>query len=141
MNVKPEEYISKLVDMCLIKISSMVRVDETKQFHCESDDFRLLKPGIKVTVPKEVKVGTEYEVQYSFKNPLPRSLTKCMFEVEGASLQRPMQLKHNSVGPHAEAKGSVKLKAMIPGEKEIIVNFDSTQLSDLAGSASLTVIE
>jgi len=140
MNVKPEEYISKLVDMCLIKISSMVQVEETNQFHCEADDFRLLKPDIVVKVPSEVKVGEEYEVEYSFKNPLPRSLTKCVFEVEGASLQRPRQLKHNSVGPHAEAKGSVKLQALIPGDKEIIVNFDSKELSDLAGSSKFKVV-
>lgn len=50
MTVKADEYLDKLVDMCFIKISAMVRVDETNQFHCESDDFRLIKPDIMVKV-------------------------------------------------------------------------------------------
>ena len=50
MEVKATDYLDKLVDMCLIKISCMVRVQETNQFHCESDDFRLLKPDISIQV-------------------------------------------------------------------------------------------
>ena len=44
--------------------------------------------------PAQVKVGEEYEVEVSFKNPLPRALTKCEFNLEGASLQRPVTIKH-----------------------------------------------
>ena len=50
MTVTPEEYLDKLVDMCQFKISCMVQVVETKQFHCESDVFRLVKPDIEITV-------------------------------------------------------------------------------------------
>lgn len=50
--MKPEEYLDKLVDMALIKISCMVRVMETNQFHCEEDDFRLIKPDITVEVSR-----------------------------------------------------------------------------------------
>ena len=50
MDVSPEEYLDKLVDMAIIKISTMVRVMETNQYHCEDDDFRFIKPIVTVTV-------------------------------------------------------------------------------------------
>lgn len=50
MNVGVDEYMDKIVDMCNIKISVMARVVETKQFYCESDDFRLCKPDLTVEV-------------------------------------------------------------------------------------------
>ena len=50
MTVKPEDYLDKLVDMAIIKINAMVQVKETNQYHCESDDFRLLKPDLLVKV-------------------------------------------------------------------------------------------
>ena len=140
MNVSVEEYIDKLVDMCNIKISCMAQVEETKQFYCDSDDFRLCKPDLLIKVwcqliscltnykysslnkacyssipliclhksvakcfalqaPPAVKVGEEYDVEVSFTNPLPRALTKCEFQIEGASLQRPVVQKHKSVSP------------------------------------------
>ncbi len=50
MTVKTDEYLDKLVDMAVIKITCMVQVIETNQFHCEADDFRLLKPDLIIKV-------------------------------------------------------------------------------------------
>ena len=50
MTVTVADYLDKLTDMCHINMASMSRVKETKQFHCDSDDFRLSKPTIHVKV-------------------------------------------------------------------------------------------
>ena len=57
MDVSVDEYIDKLVDMCNIKISCMAQVEDTKQFYCDSDDFRLYKPDLDIKVaisPKQI---------------------------------------------------------------------------------------
>lgn len=56
MVVKVEDYLDKLAEMCHIKISCMSSVEETKQFHCQSDDFRLLKPHIELKVKCLLKI-------------------------------------------------------------------------------------
>jgi len=52
MTVTLRDYVDKVTDMCNVKIASMSQVEETKQFHCDSDDFRFSKPTI------QIKVGT-----------------------------------------------------------------------------------
>ena len=44
-----------------------------------------------------MKVGEEYDVEVSFTNPLPRSLSKCEFSFEGAGLQKPKIVKQKYV--------------------------------------------
>jgi len=57
--------------------------------------FRLLIYSVSIwQAPAQVKIGTEYQVEVTLKNPLPKKLTKCEFQLEGASLQRPVKLKH-----------------------------------------------
>ncbi|KAK2155751.1 hypothetical protein LSH36_232g01006 [Paralvinella palmiformis] len=141
MSVSVDDYLEKVVDMCNIRMEAAAHVEQTDQHHCESDDFRLLKPDLDVKAPAQVKIGTEYQVEVTLKNPLPKKLTKCEFQLEGASLQRPVKLKHDVIPPNGVAKVTTKLKAMRVGEREIIASFDSKELSDVDGSAKLTVVK
>ena len=59
MTVKLDEYLDKLVDMCNIKISCMAQVLETKQFYCDSDDFRLAKPELIIKVSRRSSIQTQ----------------------------------------------------------------------------------
>eukprot|EP00918_Siedleckia_nematoides_P033728 GHVU01073272.1.p1 GENE.GHVU01073272.1~~GHVU01073272.1.p1 ORF type:complete len:769 (-),score=118.27 GHVU01073272.1:951-3257(-) len=139
MTVKCEDYLDRLVDMASLKISCMAKVEETEQMYCHADDFRLRKPHLTITAPSEMTVGQEYDVELSFKNPLPRALTKCEFEVEGSGLQKLQKYKQATVGPHAEAKLTVKLKPRRAGQHELIAEFDAKELADVNGSLSILV--
>ena len=46
----PGDYAGKLVEYCMVKIYSQIRVRETKQTWSEEDDFVLEKPQLKVDV-------------------------------------------------------------------------------------------
>ena len=50
MSVTVDDYIDKMVDMCNVRIEAMTHVEQTDQHHCESDDFRLLKPDLDMKV-------------------------------------------------------------------------------------------
>ena len=56
MTVKVDDYMTKVVDMCNIKISCMALVKETTQYHCDSDDFRLRKVDLDVKVTVTCKL-------------------------------------------------------------------------------------
>ena len=50
MTVYPSDYAGKLVEYCMVKIYSQIRVKETKQTWSEEDDFILEKPQLKLEV-------------------------------------------------------------------------------------------
>ena len=73
-------------------------IQETHQLLAGQDDFRLRTPDLGVTVSKQqLKVGEEFTATITFKNPLAKTLTNCEFGLEGAGLQRMMELKQEWV--------------------------------------------
>lgn len=54
MTMLPEEYLDKLVDMGHIQMSCMVQVTETNQYHCQTEEIRLVKPQLNIQVTNAV---------------------------------------------------------------------------------------
>ncbi len=50
LTVYPEDYMTRLVDYCMLKIYALIRVKETNQMWSDEDDFVLEKPTLKVEV-------------------------------------------------------------------------------------------
>lgn len=50
LRVGPEVYMRKLKDCCMLSVSAMARVVETKQIFTKKDDVRLRKPHLSVKV-------------------------------------------------------------------------------------------
>lgn len=53
LTVFPSDYMSKLVDYCMMKIYTLIKVKETHQVWSEEDDFVLEKPKLKVEVKRK----------------------------------------------------------------------------------------
>ncbi|XP_072046501.1 protein-glutamine gamma-glutamyltransferase K-like [Amphiura filiformis] len=138
--VKVDDYVDKLVDQSSMKIFLLGRVKETKQTLVDQEDFRLRTPNLDLSVSNtKLKVNQEFTVDIALKNPLPRTLTKCTFNLEGAGLQKPKVINLNNVSPRAEVKQKVTLKAQKPGRRTLIVDFDSDQLSQVHGDVDLEI--
>ena len=52
LTVRPEEYMDKLVEYCMVKVYSMIRVVDTNQTWTEEDDFVMDKPRLEMEVTK-----------------------------------------------------------------------------------------
>ena len=50
MEVHPDEYVGLLVDYCMIKFNSVIRIKETNQTWSDEDDFIMEKPKLKIQV-------------------------------------------------------------------------------------------
>ena len=79
--VEPSEYFPYLVDQCLIKLTAVVKVKETRQFWSGEDDFVLLKPTLQVQAIDRMRKGRPSRIRLSFRNPLDVSLTKCRIAI------------------------------------------------------------
>ncbi|VDI48572.1 Hypothetical predicted protein [Mytilus galloprovincialis] len=111
-------------------------IKETENCYVKTDDFRLRRPDITIEVPPKVKVGNPFKVKLSFKNPLPKSLTKCSYLIEGNGLEN----KANSASDvQAKSEWSImeELVAETDGEIQINCSFDCEELRDIIGMVSV----
>ncbi|EFA03506.1 hemocyte protein-glutamine gamma-glutamyltransferase [Tribolium castaneum] len=138
ITITPEEYLDKLVDHGLIKIYAIANVKETKQTWSEEDDFTLIKPEITVEIADACKVGEDCSVSLSFQNPLDLPLTDCIYTIEG--LQKPKTVQFRDVQPKETVNISDSFKAKRPGERRIVVNFNSRQMQGISGTSKVTVL-
>ena len=103
LTVRPEEYMDKLVEYCMVKVYSMIRVVDTNQTWTEEDDFVMDKPRLEMEVTKvnmdfstdvdiklmgEAKRKRLCKVKVTFTNPLPIALTECFFMLEAPGILR-----------------------------------------------------
>ncbi|CAC5397823.1 TGM1 [Mytilus coruscus] len=88
LKVTFDEYYSKLVDQCHMKMSCMCTILETEHSYVDQDTFRLIKPELKIKAPATGKVGEKIKAEVSFTNPLPCALTSSELTVEGTGLTK-----------------------------------------------------
>ena len=50
MSVTVDDYLDKVVDMCNIRLDALAVIKQTEEKHCETDNFRLLKPDLEIKV-------------------------------------------------------------------------------------------
>ncbi|XP_076469796.1 hemocyte protein-glutamine gamma-glutamyltransferase-like [Babylonia areolata] len=139
VKVSPDTYHSKLKDCCMLSLSAMARVKETKQIFTKKDDTRLTKPGLNIKAPSSGKKEQEFEVEVSFTNPLTKTLTNCVLEVEGPGLGSAKLFPQGDVPPKGTFFTTIKLKPKKKGKKEIVAIFNTSELEDINGSHTFTV--
>ena len=84
LTVFPENYLGRLVENCMLKIYSMIKVKETNQIWSEEDDFVLEKPKLEVKIEEaRLERNRLGHVRVRFQNPLDVPLTLCKLRIEG----------------------------------------------------------
>lgn len=122
-------------------MNAICTVQETQQVWSGDDDFQLLTPSIKVDIKKQFKVGETVNVGLSLSNPLDFPLANCSFYLSGPGL-----IKRTVKIPFRDMKGLETISVSVPvtgnlkGEFKLVSTFTSTQLSDITGSASVSVV-
>ncbi|VDI44800.1 transglutaminase 1 [Mytilus galloprovincialis] len=134
-----DEYFPQLVEQCHMKMSCMCRVLETKHTYVHQDTFRLLKPDITIKAPATGKIRQLIKAKVSFKNPLPCTLTHCTLTVEGPGLQEPNVLKQSIVASKQTFMTTIEFLPRKAGLKELVVVFNSKELSMVEGYCEITI--
>merc|ERR1712059_52374 len=140
MEVSPEAYIDKVVDMCLMKNTILVTVSETGQSWSAEDDFVLDKPDLKLRMlDHQIRVGKSFKLEVSFTNPLDTALTDCVISVEAAGLVKAREANYPPIGPGEKVRAIVPLLARDRGQSALSIIFNSKQMHDITGTIKLTV--
>ncbi|CAK1550055.1 unnamed protein product [Leptosia nina] len=138
LRVTPLEYMDKLVDHSMIKVHAMAYVKQTRQAWSEEDDFPLHKPKLQIQA-RQLSLGQESTLVFSFQNPLAVHLTDCYFTFEGPGIQRPRQARFRDVKPGELVTYQDKVLPKREGAIHVVATFSSRQIDEIFGSAIVNV--
>ncbi|XP_051167071.1 annulin isoform X2 [Leptopilina boulardi] len=128
------EYSPHLQNDTTFQISCLATIKETDFEYYAQDDLRVKKPEIIVKVLSDPKVYYELQCSAEFENPLPISLRKGKFLIDGPGLKKQLELVLSQPVESGEiAKCSFSMIPKQSGKATIIVKFYSKELSDVDG--------
>ncbi|XP_043278187.1 hemocyte protein-glutamine gamma-glutamyltransferase-like [Venturia canescens] len=141
MSVTVDDYLDKLVEYSIMKLSVIATVKDTNQTWADEDDFQVIKPTIKVEIDGEPVVGRPATITLSFVNPLKKTLTNCVFNYAGPGLSKNKKIQFRDVAPEEDVRVEHQLVPQKAGPQKIIATFTSKQLTDVTGSAAIDVYD
>ncbi|RWS14934.1 Annulin-like protein [Dinothrombium tinctorium] len=139
VNVTYFEYEKYLIDQNSFVISALANVAESDYQFFATDTFRVRMPDINIEIDDDIIQGRPFRCYAYFINPLPKTLTRAYFTVEGAGLGAPIKLRIYDVRPKQEAQVSFTLTPRRAGETTIVVKFASNELQDVDGFKNIRV--
>ena len=139
MEVAPDEYMSKVVDMCIMKNYVLVSVGETGQTWSSEDDFVLEKPSLDVQVQDSPRVGRVFNIKVSFTNPLNTELTQCSFNIEAPGVIKAHEVSFRTIKAGESVQAVIALLPRTRGKSTLMVLFNALQLFDITGTRKLTI--
>ncbi|KAH6947542.1 hypothetical protein HPB50_019687 [Hyalomma asiaticum] len=140
MEVTYADYEKVLLDQAMFNIATLATIKETKFDYFAQDDFRVRMPDVKIETDGDAVVNKPMRVKAWFTNPLPKSLSKGLFVVEGPGLSEPLRLAvKQKIPPGDEVRVAFHLTPKAAGPKAIIAKFSSKELSDVDGFKAIDV--
>eukprot|EP00092_Neocalanus_flemingeri_P003560 GFUD01003818.1.p1 GENE.GFUD01003818.1~~GFUD01003818.1.p1 ORF type:complete len:762 (+),score=203.77 GFUD01003818.1:286-2286(+) len=140
MEIFPEDYMSRVVDMCFMKNFVFLSVAETDQAWSSEDDFVLEKPDLNLWVQEGLRVGEIFNLEISFTNPLDLHLTKCEFNIEAPGVVKAQEISFRNINPGEDVKAVIPLKARNMGKSTLMVVFNALELFDITGTKKVSIM-
>ena len=140
MEVTPDEYMSKVLDMCLMKNYVLISVGEIGQTWSSEDDFVLEKPSLDVHVEDNPRIGRVFNMQVTFTNPLNIELTKCNFNIEAPGVIKAHEVIFRTIKPGENVQAVLPLLPRNRGKSTLMVVFNALELYDITGTRKITVL-
>jgi len=140
MEVTASDYMSRVVDMCLIKNNVLVTVAETDQTWTSEDDFVLDKPHLEIKVPDSPRIGRVTKIEVNFTNPLDVDLTRCSLSLEAPGVLRTREANYPTIGPGEKVRAVIPIVPRARGKSTLVVIFNSKELTDITGSKNIAVL-
>lgn len=140
MLVLVDDYINKIVEQVTFEISVYTSVKETEQEYATRELYRLVRPDLIITAPSTAKVAERVTVKVKLESPMPKPLTECEWDIEGAHLTKPIEIKQDDMEPFEHVEISVDITPMKAGKREIVASFTSRELQDVTGAHAIEII-
>lgn len=111
----------------------MVQVKDTDYEYFAQDDFRLRKPDIKIVFDATPTSQQEVGVTVRLTNPLPITLHKGIFQIEGPGLNKPVVLKVKEIAAGETGAATFRYTPPWAGRGSLVAKFYAKELNDVDG--------
>ncbi|XP_040568202.1 hemocyte protein-glutamine gamma-glutamyltransferase [Lepeophtheirus salmonis] len=139
LTVEPDSYINDLVEYCVVKIYSLIRVKETNQTWSDECDFVMKKPKLLIQTVGWLNYGQLAKFRISFRNPLHIPLTNCKLRMGAAGLFSELKTNVDTLAPHATLTHTMAVKLKRSGTGSVVATFSANEMVDLSGSAKIEI--
>ncbi|XP_072241446.1 protein-glutamine gamma-glutamyltransferase 2-like [Leuresthes tenuis] len=140
LHLRYEDYAKCISEHHLISMKALVEVQETAEAVMAAVTIPLRMPELLIQIPGKVTKGDKVTAHISFTNPLPAPLKGGVFTVEGAGLLSAAQIPVNyDVAPQKKVSVKLSFTPNRKGLRKLLVDFDSEQLRDVKGVATVVV--
>lgn len=138
VTVRYDEYYKRLLDQAAFNISCLAKIVDIDYDYYAQDDFRVRKPDVKILTDNPVEDvechGTAYLV-----NPLPNTLHKCQFKIEGPGISETIKVKDAVAANGGKATVEFTFIPKQIGKHTIAAKFTSKELDDCDGYRTIYV--
>ncbi|XP_050435288.1 annulin-like [Adelges cooleyi] len=128
------DYAKYVKNQNVFNISCLASVLDTHFEYYAQDDFRVRNPDISITFDQSPILGNTCMATASFVNPLPVTLKKGIFYIEGALVGKRLKIKlTKNVDSKDEVTVSFKVVPQTVGRNVLAAKFTSNELQDVDG--------
>ncbi|XP_007249233.3 protein-glutamine gamma-glutamyltransferase 2 [Astyanax mexicanus] len=137
-----DHYGSCVSEHHLIRVTALLQTSGPNNIILQEVNIPLKMPKLHIKVIGEPVVSRKLTALISFTNPLPVTLQRGVFTVEGAGLTEEQEIQSpNDIGPGQYTAVKFSFKPSRAGLRKLLVDFDSDRLRDVKGEATIIVQE
>ncbi|XP_062860403.1 protein-glutamine gamma-glutamyltransferase 2 [Trichomycterus rosablanca] len=124
----------------LIRVTALLQAGSENTVILQEVNIPLKMPKLHIKVIGEAMVSRKLTALISFINPLPVSLKRGVFTVEGAGLTAVQEIQApGDIKPGQDVAVKFSFKPIRAGLRKLLVDFDSDRLKDVKGEVTLIV--
>ncbi|XP_061100669.1 protein-glutamine gamma-glutamyltransferase 2 [Conger conger] len=140
LRLRYDHYGSCVSEHHLIRVTALLLADNHHDIILQEVNIPLSMPQLVVKVLGDAIVFRKVTAHITFTNPLPVSLRRGVFTVEGAGLTRAKEiLAPGDISPGQEVMVKITFRPTRPGPRKLLVDFDADRLRDVKGVATVIV--
>ncbi|KAJ8281192.1 hypothetical protein GJAV_G00064560 [Gymnothorax javanicus] len=140
LRLRYAHYGSCVSEHHMIRVTALLLADNHHDPILQEVNIPLSMPQLEVKVLGAVVVSRKVIAHITFTNPLPISLRRGVFTVEGAGLTRAKEIPvTEEISPGQEIMVKTSFRPTRPGLRKLLVDFDSDRLRDVKGVATVMV--
>ncbi|CAH2284253.1 coagulation factor XIII A chain [Pelobates cultripes] len=140
VQIRANEYLSKIVEQASLHFFVTARINETKKILAKQKIVALQVPELRIKALGEKIVGKEMTVLVEFTNPLKKKLQNVFLRVGGPGLMRTKSQTFREVPPNSTLNWEEKCKPMRAGARKLIATLDCDTLRHVYGELDLVIL-
>ncbi|KAM8966973.1 coagulation factor XIII A chain [Pelodytes ibericus] len=140
VQIRANEYLSKLVEQASLHFFVTARINETKKILAKQKIVALQVPELSIKVVGQKMVGKEMTVVVQFTNPLKKKLQNVFMRLGGPGLMRTKVQNFSEVPTNSTLNWEEKCIPTRAGPRKLIATLDCDFLRHVYGELDLEIL-